>query len=114
MKTRSPSMSGPLSRIAGHATTEFCNTERIFSAESPASIPARAPSAKTHRIVPMIWLMMSFMWAAIPVSPMWITRLPIESRSGSIRRESPASPPVRITSVPSVAGFLLPSTGASR
>jgi hypothetical protein len=62
----------------------------------------------------MIWLMMSFMWAAIPVSPMWITRLPIESRSGSIRPESPASPPVRITSVPSVAGFLLPSTGASR
>ncbi len=111
VKTRSPSMSGPLSRIAGHATTELCSTERIFSAASPASIPTSAPSAKTHRIVPMIWLMMSFMWAAIPVSPMWITRLPIESRSGSIRPESPGVPSGEDHQRPLRGGFPAPQHG---
>ena len=45
---------------------------------------------------------------------MYTTLLPIVSRIGSILLATAGSPPVRMTRVPSLAGFLLPMTGASR
>lgn len=65
-----------------------------------------------HIMLPMTILTTSFMRAPAPTSPRKKCAFPMSSRAGTASLYKDSSPAAKKISVPSIAGFLLPDTGA--
>ena len=86
---------------------------RISDGSTPLRRARRTASATPSIVAPITTWLQALTTCPAPLEPTRTTFFPIASSTGSARSKWPASPPTMMLSVPSIAPFSPPDTGAS-